>query len=192
MTTPTLESKLQVLHTDDGIVDLFKLDCTAIGGTVYFFTPQCYANGSLLSWGGQPYSRIPIGIDGFEQKSTATDLPQPTLSISDVGGVILAPVVALGDLTGATVYYYRVHTSYLDGQENPDTTKFMGPGVWTIYQKTLHASGQMVQFQLASPLDLPGMMFPVRQVLIYPDINPPDGIYFPGVSPYRLDMYQSA
>jgi lambda family phage minor tail protein L len=186
-----LQEKLRVLHTDDGLVDLFTLNATSIGGSLYHFSPHCYSNGTLLSWGGISFTLIPIGIDGFQEKSTATDLPQPTLTVSNVGGVLLAPVVALGDLVGATMTYHKVYASNLDDGDNPDASKFVDVGSWTITQK-MSQTNQSIQWQLSCPLDLPGMMFPVRQILIYPGVTPPDGIYFPGVSPYRMDQYQSA
>jgi lambda family phage minor tail protein L len=185
MTTPTIQANLQVLHSNDGVVDLYKLDASAFGGPVYSFSPQCYSNGAALVWGGQTYSTIPIGIDSLEQKTSSSSLPQPTLIISNVGGPILAQVIAYGDLTGATLTHWKTKVSYLDGQANPDTTQFVGPQVWRVFQKLIQTN-QQIQWALASPLDLPGMFLPVRQVLKDANINPPDGVYFPGVTPYRL------
>jgi lambda family phage minor tail protein L len=190
MPGPTVAEQLQVLHSDDGMVDLLDVDASMLGGSVFHISPQCYANGTNLSYGGQAYSLVPFGIDGFETKSGATDLPQPTLTISNIGAPLLAQVVAYGDFVGAKVTWRITHTSYLDDGANPDATKFTSSGVWTVTQKTLHTN-LAIQWQLSSPLDLPGMMFPVRQVLRYPGINAGDGIYFPGVSPFRMEMGQS-
>jgi lambda family phage minor tail protein L len=184
MPTPTIQSKLAVLHSTDGVVDLFKIDLAVLGGPTFFFSPQCYEDGSNLSWGGQTFNLLPVGMDNLEHKTSNSALPQPTLVISGVNGPLLQYVVALGDITGAAVTHWKTLVSYLDGGANPDTTQFIGPEVWRIFQNTVLSNNQL-QFTLSSPLDLPGMMFPVRQILKDPGINP-GGIYFPGVSPYRI------
>ncbi len=191
MPTPTVASKNEVLRSPDGLVDLITVDCSNAGGSVYHISPQCYADGTELVWGGQAFQLCPVGINGFETKSISSDIPRPTLFVGNgISGILLAPVTALGDIVGATVTYVTTYASYLDAGSNPDTTQYAARGVWRIAAKT-QESNQSIQFDLASPLDLPGMMFPVRQILIYPGINPPDGIYFPGVSPFRNDQYQS-
>jgi lambda family phage minor tail protein L len=191
MTTPTIEAKLYEIHTQDALVDLFCLDASALGGEVYYFSPHIFANGELISWGGQVYQRLPIGIDNNEVKASNADLPQPTLTISNVGGPLMSAIVALGDLTGAKLTHTMTYVSYLDGQSNPSTSEYIGPQTWYIYQLSQLMSSQSIQYTLACVIDRPGYMFPVRQVLRYPNINQPDGIYFPGVSPYRVSQYQS-
>lgn len=191
MPVPTIKSQLAVLHSTDGLVDLFCLDCSKFGGPVSYFSPQCYENGTNLSWGGQAYFLLPIGVDAFETKASNTDLPQATLTISNVGGPLLSVVTALGDITGATLTHTKTKVSYLDGQANPSTSQFIGPQVWYIYQMSQFMPTQSIQFTLACAIDRPGYQFPVRQVLKDPGVNPPDGIYFPGVSPYRTDVSQA-
>src|ERR1700722_4741669 len=184
MTTPTLPANLTVLHSSDGMVDLFCLAATVVGGSVIYFSPQCFSDGSLLTWSGQAYRLVPLGIDSLEKNAMHSGLPQPTLTI-EADPAVLAQVTALGDIVNATLTHWKTKVSYLDGQANPDVTKFIGPEVWYIFQKTLHTN-QVIQWTLACPIDMPGFQFPVRQILKYAGINTPDGIYFPGVSPYRV------
>jgi lambda family phage minor tail protein L len=191
MSTP-IKKNLSVLHSSDGLVDLFILDTSALGGSVYHFSPSSYSDGSLLTWGGQAYNLFPIGIDNYEVKSDGSQLPQVNITVSNVGGgPLLASVIALGDLVGATLTQYTTKVSYLDGQSEPDTSQFIGPNVWRIVQKA-QQTNQTIIFVGAFLIDLPGMMFPIRQILIDPSINPPDGIYFPGVSPYRTSQWQAS
>jgi lambda family phage minor tail protein L len=190
MTTP-IAQKLSVLHSSDGNVDLYTLDCSAIGGAIYHFSPSCYADGTLLTWGGTTYDICPIGVQTIESKSDGTQLPQAQLTISNVGsGPLLAPVVALGDLVGATLTHYITKVSYLDGQSDPSTSQYVGPYIWKIIQKSQHTNLSLT-FTLAYPIDLPNQQFPIRQILIDKGINPPDGIYFPGVQPYRTGQWQA-
>lgn len=187
MTTPTIESKVQVLHSTDGLVDLYCFDCTGIGGSIYYFSPQCYSDGTLLSWGGQAYSRLAIGLDNLERKSTATSLPQPTLILSNIGGPLLSAVETLGDLVGAKLTHWKVYVSYLDGQANPSTAEYIGPEIWYVMQKASHTN-QSIAFTMCCIFDKPGFQFPIRQYIIDPNVNPPDGIYFPGMTPYRMNQ----
>lgn len=189
MTTP-INTKLSVLHSSDGLVDLYVVDASALGGSVYHFSPQSYSDGSLLTWGGQAYNLCPIGIDGFEVKSDASSFPRPTLTINNTGGgPLLSAVSALGDLVGATVTHYVTKVSYLDGQSDASTSEYKGPFIWRIISRAM--DNQTITFTLADPLDLQGMMFPIRQILIDQGVNQPDGIYFPGVAPYRTSQWQS-
>jgi len=184
--TPTIQSQLEVMHSADGMVDLFKLDCSAFGGLTYYFSPQCYTTGTNITWGGTTYNLMPIGIDNIEHKASTSTLPQPTLTISNVGGVLLSQIVSLGDFTGAVLTHWKTKASYLDGGVNPDTTRFIGPEVWYIFQKTSHTNA-MIQWTLSTALDKPGAQFPIRQVLKDAGINPGIPVYFPGVTPYRIN-----
>jgi len=186
MPTPSVASQLAIMYSSDGMVDLYELDCSSFGGSVYYFTPQCYQDGTAIYFGGQIYTRLPIGIESLETHATTQSLPQPILSISNVGGLILGAVNSLGDLVGAKLTHWKTKVSYLDGQANADSNKFVGPQIWYIYQKTVH-NNTLLQFSLSSPLDRPGMMIPVRQVLKDAGINPGISVYFPGVSPYRMN-----
>lgn len=191
MSTTPINQNLSVLHSSDGMVDLYTLDCSAIGGSVYHFTPSCYSDGTLLSFGGQTYNLLPIGIDALEMKSDGTALPQIAISVSNVGGgPLLAPVVALGDLVGATLTQISTKVSYLDGQSEPDSSQYKGPNVWRIVEKSQHTN-QTIVFIGAYTIDLPNMMFPIRQILKDSGINVPDGVFFPGISPYRTSQWQS-
>lgn len=186
MPIPSIQSQLAIQYSSDGIVDLYKLDCTAFGGSTHFFSPQCYIDGTPIYFNSQAYTRLPIGIENIETHSTTQPLPQPTLSVSNAGGMILSAVITLGDLIGAVVTHWKTKVSYLDGGVNADPTKFVGPQTWYIFQKSLHTN-QLIQFTLASPLDRPGLLLPVRQVLKDAGVNPGIPVYFPGISSYRIN-----
>lgn len=190
MTTPTVASKNAQILNSDGLVDLLTVDCSSLGGSIYHLSPQIYEDHTFIVYGGQTYNFSPLKIEGFETKSLATDLPRPTLTISNVNSILLAPVTSLGDIVGAVVTYIVTYGSYLDAGANPDTTQYAARGVWSISAKLVETN-QQIQFELSSPLDLPNSYYPIRQYLRYPNINVPDGIYFPGVTPTRVDPQQS-
>ena len=185
-TTPTIASQMAIAYSSDGMIDLYKLDCSNIGGSIYYFSPQCYQDGTLISFNSQVYNRIPIGLETVEEHASTQALPQPVLSISNVQGPLMSALVSLGDLVGASLTYIRTKTSYLDGQANADPTKYIGPQVWYVFQKSTHTN-VLLQWALSSPMDRPGMMLPVRQILKDAGVNPGIPVYFPGVTPYRIN-----
>ena len=195
MSTP-IKQNFSNIHSPDGVVELYVFDCSTIGGSVYHFANQCYADSTLYHWGGTAYNVVPIGVDDKEVKSDGTELPQVQITIANgpSGGPLLAPIQALGDLEGAYLYQYITKESYLDAGSEPDTTQYIGPNIWRILQMS-QGTNQSITFLGGYILDLPGQMFPIRQFLIDPGINPDQyntpSLYFPGVSPYHTSQWQS-
>jgi len=173
MTTP--HADLQVRHQTSGFVELFKLDATALGGSVYRFT-NTPAGPSGVVFGGVTYTPIPIKCEGWDFTSTGAP-PKPTLTISNVTRTLLSTVISLGDLVGATVTRTRTYAKYLDTGSSPDSSKYIGPEVYIVEQKTGH-NNEFIQWQLTSILDRLGMKLPRRQVL--------KDKGFPGVSRTRI------
>jgi lambda family phage minor tail protein L len=161
MTTPSAE--LTNLNQPSGFVELYQLDCTALGGTVYNFTNNTSPSGGALYFGGIAYTAIPIQTTGWDFTSTGTT-PKPTLTVSNVNKTLLSVVISLGDLVGAKVTRYRTYEKFLDSGSSPDATKFVGPDVFTVEQKTGH-NHTAITWQLTSVLDRLGMKLPRRQVL---------------------------
>jgi lambda family phage minor tail protein L len=195
MSTP-IKQNFTNIHSADGIVELYILDCSSLGGSVYHFANQCYPNGTLYSFGGQAYSLMPIGVDDREVKSDGTDLPQVSISVVNgpSGGPLLSAIQSLGDLVGATLSQYITKASYLDAGTEPDSSQYIGPNVWRIVQKS-NQTNQSISFVGAYVIDLPGQMLPARQFLVDPGINPDPyntpKLYFPAVSPYHTQQWQS-
>ena len=78
--------------------------------------------------------------------------------------VLLNAVISLGDIVGASLMRQRTYAKYLDNGSSPDSTKFIGPEVYIVEQKTGH-NNEFIQWQLTSIIDRFGMMLPRRQVL---------------------------
>lgn len=178
----TVQTELQNINQTSPWVELYILDCSTIGGTTYYFTPNYYPTGSAVVWQGNTYTFIPIQSAGWEiagatSQGGATQ-PTPTISISNVNKTLLTAVVALGNLVGAKLTRYRTYQKFLDGQPSADPTQYIGPDIFYVNQKTGH-NKNVITFQLINPIDMPGKMLPGRQVL-------KDGAYrFPGVLVYR-------
>lgn len=178
----TINSELSKINQDSGLVELFTLDCSSLGGATYYFTSNYYTDGSVVEWQGNTYTFIPIQSSGWETLGStnqgAATQPTPSITVSNVNKVLLTAVVSLGNIVGAKVTRYRTFQKFLDGQPSADSTQYVGPDVYYVNQKTTHTKNQ-ITFQLINPIDMPGKQLPARQVL-------KDGLYpFPGVLVYR-------
>lgn len=178
----TIIEELQLLNQSSPYIELYELDCTALGGLTYHFTNNLYENGTQVVWQGNNYTFIPIQSTGWEimggTANGSTSQPTPTITVSNVNKILLNAVVTLGDIVGAKLTRYRTFQKFLDGQPAEDSSEFLGPDVYYINQKVAH-NNSIISFQLINPIDLPGKYLPGRQILK----DAPDG--FPGVLVYR-------
>lgn len=175
----TIRSELQVLEKTSPVVELYTLDCSGIGGTIYYFTPNVYPDGTPVVWKTHSYTFIPIATEGWQvsggTSSGSTTQPTPTLTISNVNKILLNAVVTLGDITGAKLTRYITLQKFLDGQPSADQTQFIGPDVYYVYAKTAH-NRNSITWQMINPIDAPGKFLPVRQAL---------RTTFPGLTPWN-------
>jgi len=160
---PAPYTDLQNLNQTSGFLELYSLDTTALGGTVYNFTNNISAGGTSIQFGATTYAALPIMTDGWDF-TQAGQTPKPTLTVSNVQKTLLAAVVSLGDIVGAKITRIRTYEKYLVGGSSPDPTKYLGPDVYVVEQKTAH-NKNIIQWQMTSIIDRMGMKIPRRQVL---------------------------
>lgn len=173
--TTQLAQQLQSLDQTGGLVELYVLDLTQIGGSLYRFSPNAKANGTGLIWQGHLYTPMPIMTQGWDLSGSGS-LPRPTLSISNVGHILINSIATLGDLVGGSLTRYRTLEQFLDGGPSADPNAFLPPDVFMIEQ-LLEQTNVSITWQLSSILDRFGMQLPRRQVL--------KDKGFPGVGRYR-------
>jgi len=169
---PIPHEELQQLNQTSPLIELFILDLTRLGGSIYRFTND----GAPVVHAGHTYQSIPIKCEGWDFTSTGAP-PQPTVTVSNVSRTLLADVIGLGDLVGATFTRVRIYAKHLDGAEFEDPTRIIGPEVYIIDRKTGH-NKNFIQFQLSSVIDRFGIRLPRRQIL--------KDKGFPGVSRTRI------
>lgn len=179
MTTPNAD--LQNINQTSPFVELYTIDCTGIGGSVYRFTPQTDTSGSNVSFGGVTYQALPIVTQGWELNSTGTQ-PRPTLSVSNINKVLLSAVISLGDIVGAKVTRIRTFAKYLDGGSSPNANMYLPADIYVVEQKITH-DNQVLSWQLSSTIERFGMKLPRRQILKDPSGK---NLYAPGVSRTRI------
>ena len=171
-------SDLQPINPS-AIIELFtlKLDNTLHGATtVYRFHAgsNMNLNGKIV-WAGNEYLRFPIQISGFAFQNG--QIPRPKLVVSNALGTISAILLTVNetttgnDLTGATVTRIRTLAKFLDaanfsGGSNPygtpDPTAEFPQEIYSIDRKATETR-EIVEFELASVLDLVGITCPKRQ-----------------------------
>ncbi len=161
------------------IIELFtlKLDSTLHGSsTVYRFHAgsNMNANGRIV-WDGNDYLRFPIQVSGFAFQNG--QIPRPKLVVSNITGLVSAILLTVNetttgnDLTGATVTRIRTLAKFLDASNfsggtnpygTPDPKAEFPQEIYSIDRKATETR-EIIEFELASVLDLVGITCPKRQ-----------------------------
>lgn len=151
-------------------VELFELDATALGGSVFRWHNGVNELGSDVVWDGNTYVRFPVIAAGF-QKSAKGVIARPTLRVGNVNGVLGGICKTLDDLIGAKVTRRRTLVKYLDavnftGGVNPTADPNCGfpDEIWSIDRKA-GQNGVFVEFELAAAHDVAGKKLPGRQAI---------------------------
>lgn len=167
----SIETDIQALAAD-ALIELFVVDATALGGTLYRFHAGTNQLKGSVVWQGNTYPPMAIAADGFELTGKGK-LPRPTLHCQNVDGIIGALADTYDDLIGATVTRKRTLVKYLDavnfpGGTNPtaDPTAFFTDDVYAINRKSTHTKA-LVEFELASASDVVGKKLPGRQIIAH-------------------------
>ncbi|MDM0042150.1 phage minor tail protein L [Variovorax sp. J22R193] len=179
MTIPYDE--LRKLSQDSSLIELFIVDCTVLGGTIYRFCNEAGLDGASVSLAGAVFYQLPIVMQGWGINSTGA--PQkPTVTVSNISKELLSNVVNMGDIVGAKISRIKIFAKNLDGGSSPDSTRIIGPEIYLIDQKVSHTN-KMITWNLSVPYDRPGTKLPIRQALKDPTSN---STGFPALSRRRI------
>lgn len=159
-----------VQNPDQGVrVTLYEIDCMNIFGQILRFTPaplvpsQADPVPQPLAWRGEVYNPRACQSTGWQWDGLGP-FPTPKLTLGNTDNAISALCIAYKDLLGATVTRHRTWMKYLDDQPEADPDVELDPDVFRIEQKTTQ-NKLIVEFQLATAVDLRGRLIPGRQVL---------------------------
>ena len=172
MSTPqSIQEQLQSLEPS-AIIELFQLELTeAVNGinqTYYYHagTNELTAN---VTFAGQEYAATAIEVEGF-QASTKGVLPRPTMRIANVGNAISALLLLYNPLQ-AKVTRIQTCKKFLDAvnftggtNATADPTAKFEDQIYYI-DRVATENPQLVEFELASKLDLINVALPRRQVM---------------------------
>lgn len=162
----TVQTDVQTLEPGN-LIDLFALDCTALGGAVLRFHEHLTAG--VIRWQGFDYAPWPLEADGFARSGTTQ--ASPTLTLANIDGSLTALCMAYEDLVGSVLTRHRTLSKYLDaynfpGGVNPtaDPTQEMPQEIWYVERKVAE-DNTTIQFEMSSAMDLNGMQLPRRQII---------------------------
>jgi phage-related protein len=94
-------------------IELFVLDCTAIGGGIDYITPSTVAGSTPIVFGGNTYTPMPITGSGWETSIDGA-APQPLLKVSNVTKYLQSQLSTYKDLVGARLTRFQTFDKYLD------------------------------------------------------------------------------
>lgn len=160
---PTIDARTDAQNLSPGnMVQLFDLDATALGGSIFRFTNDVGAGG-YLPWKGNNYLPLPMQAEGFEL-SGRTSPNRPRLRVANVLNVLATAIDSFGELTGAKLTRWRTFAQYLDNGSEPDPDRHLPQEHYLIDRLTLR-NQMYAEWELTTPLDTEGAMLPARQVL---------------------------
>ena len=120
-------------------------------------------DGSSVKFGGLSYVPIPYQTSGFAISNEGV-LPNPQLTMSNVGLEPTAMINGFDDLLGARVVRRRVLAKHLDAGSNPDVNSRWPDETWFVQRKVTE-NKLFVTFELSTPFDLDGVTIPKRRAL---------------------------
>jgi lambda family phage minor tail protein L len=148
--------------TTEGLISLWQLDTTTLGGPVFYFTNAEDFSHEIV-WGGQLYQALPMDASGFEL-TTRGAFPQPTVTISNLYGAGNLLLDSYKGLVGADIIRILTLRRFLDDGETPDPGAYITRDKYVVAQKTSH-NAVAIAFKLATRMDVEGTQLPRRQIL---------------------------
>jgi lambda family phage minor tail protein L len=158
--------------TPTALLELWVLDGTAVGlGTVYYFCNGLNTNFQNVTFNNIVYSAFPIKVDSMDMDGKGS-LPHPKLTVSNINGFVSNLLLQNGNLVGATVIRRRIFARFIDASNfnpqppwsSPDPTAAFPDETFQIYRKVTE-NQQIVQWELASPLETQNVNLPRRTIL---------------------------
>ena len=161
-TNEEIKKDIQELNQGSPFIELYSLDATVLGDTVYYFTPGVLG-GSYIKFNGVSYNPMPVEASGFEYDGEGK-MPRPKIQVANINLTFVATINAYDDLVGATVTRTRTFQKYLDGQSEADPTAQFPHDTFIIERKTKQ-NKFMIEWELKAAIDIETVLFPRGQVL---------------------------
>jgi len=164
----SISSEIQKLSPSD-VVSMFVLDATGIGGDIMRFHAGYGQTMEPLVWQGQRYDPLPIKIEDVARSGSGVE-PRPVLTVGNVGRVMTTALKQHNDFLSATVIRKQTFVRFLDAENfsdgNPDADPTIElPDQRYKVERKVAETREVVQFELASELDLENRSLPSRQII---------------------------
>lgn len=131
----------------------------------FFFCNWEETNGNPVRFQGDDYLPLPYQASGFAISNEGV-LPNPQLTVSNVGLTPTALINSFDDLLGFEITRRRVLAKHLDTGSDPDANAHWPDEKWFV-QRKVSESKLFVTFELSTPFDLDGVTLPKRRALRY-------------------------
>ncbi|MDA6316352.1 phage minor tail protein L [Escherichia coli] len=149
-------------------VVLWEIDLTEVGGDRYFFCNEQNERGEPVTWQGRQYQAYPIQGTGFELNGKGS-AARPTLTVSNLHGMVTGMAEDLQSLVGATVVRRRVYARFLDAVNfvagNPEADPEQELSDRWVVEQMSQLTAMTASFVLATPTETDGALFPGRIML---------------------------
>ncbi|EZJ96864.1 phage minor tail protein L [Escherichia coli 1-182-04_S1_C3] len=154
--------------TQSAQVVLWEIDLTEVGGERYFFCNEQNEKGEPVTWQGRQYQAYPIQGTGFELNGKGS-AARPTLTVSNLHGMVTGMAEDLQSLVGGTVVRRKVYARFLDAVNFVNGNSDADPeqeviSRWRIEQCS-ELSAVSASFVLSTPTETDGAVFPGRIML---------------------------
>ena len=172
--TPFMKLELAKLE-QDALLELWEIDLTQLTsdrgtrGIKYFLHNGVNEKGESVVWKGQTYQPYPIKGTGFEDSIKGAS-NRPSLTISNLLGLITGLVNEFDDCLGAIVCRRQVYAYNLDPVNFPNRTNTKhNPNNeivnYFIIEQVESLNSEFVKFKLAVPTELDSLILPARMMM---------------------------
>ncbi|HFO8443326.1 TPA: phage minor tail protein L, partial [Escherichia coli] len=149
-------------------VVLWEIDLTVQGGERYFFCNELNEKREPVTWQGRKYEAYPIEGSGFEMNGKGSSA-RPSLTVSNLFGLVTGMAEDLQSLVGATVVRRRVYARFLDAVNfvagNPEADPEQELTDRWVVEQMSSLTAMTASFVLATPTETDGALFPGRIML---------------------------
>ncbi len=154
---------------------LWEIDLTEVGGERYFFCNEQNEKGEPVTWQGRQYQPYPIQGSGFELNGKGTST-RPTLTVSNLYGMVTGMAEDLQSLVGGTVVRRKVYARFLDAVNFVNGNSDADPeqeviSRWRIEQCS-ELSAVSASFVLSTPTKRTALFFRGASCLLIPAPGP--------------------
>jgi len=164
----SIKTEIQSL-SPSALVDMFVIDLAIQGGPVLHFHAGVNELNQDIVWQGQSYTRYPVEFKGAAKRGTGT-LPRPTITASNIQGVLGSTARQYNDFAGCKLTRKRTFARFLDAVNFPNGNPTADPNQYLpdeVYFFDRKASEDPIQisFELCAATDLVGVRLPRRQFI---------------------------
>lgn len=150
------------------LLELWEIDLTSLGGGIYYLHNGTNEKGGAVVWQGQAYEPYPVQGEGFEINGKGPS-NQPTLTVSNLFGLVTGIASSFNDCAGGRVVRRRVYVRFLDAVNfyagNPDADPEQELYSRFDIEQLVSLTGSRATFRLSIPGETDGYQFPGRVML---------------------------